>query len=166
MMRMPTVIVRDHGHRDVTEFCLARQLRFLEVGHADHVHAKTAMHIRLCPGGKLRTFHAQICSTMPAGHADSFARSLDYSRQFTAYGISESNMRDHSSAEKCIHAMARAIKKLIRDHKIQWLVFFFQRTNGGNGNNPLDSQLFESVDIRAEVQFAGQDPVAASMSRQ
>src|ERR1019366_8506928 len=42
---VPAVVVRHHGHRRVADLGLARQLGFLEVGHADHVHPPTPVHV-------------------------------------------------------------------------------------------------------------------------
>ena len=60
-------------------------------------------------------------------------------------------MRDHAVAEKSIHAMAGAIEELVGDHEIQRLVFFLQRSHGGNGNDALDAQLLEAVNIGAKI---------------
>ena len=39
VMRMPAIVVGDHGDGDVAEFSFASELGFLQVGHADDVHA-------------------------------------------------------------------------------------------------------------------------------
>ena len=81
VMRVPAIVIRDHRDRDVTNFRFARQLCLLQIGHADHIHAQPAIHIRLGFRGELRTLHAQIGSAMPAGDADLLARRLDHSPQ-------------------------------------------------------------------------------------
>ena len=126
MMRVPAIVVCHHGNRDITDFCFARQLRLLQVGHANHIHAQPAIHIRFRPSGKLGPFHTEISSTMSAGHANLLARSLDHSHQLPAYRISKSDVRHDSSAEKSIDAIARAVEELIRNYKIQRLVLFLQ----------------------------------------
>ena len=61
-MGMPAVVVGDHRDRNIAKLGFARQLGFLQVGHADDIHAQAAVDVRLRFGGKLRTFHAEICS--------------------------------------------------------------------------------------------------------
>ncbi len=91
---------------------------------------------------------------------------FDNSGEFSADGIAESNVRDNAVAEKGVDAMARAVEELVWDHKIEGLVFFFQRAHSRNRNDALDSQLLEAVNIGAEIQFAGQQFVPASMAGQ
>ena len=45
-------------------------------------------------------------------------------------------------------------------------MLFLQRADGGDGQDALDAELLEAVDVGAEVQLAGQDAVAASVPRQ
>ena len=75
-------------------------------------------------------------------------------------------MRDNAVSEKCVHAMTGAIEELIRDHKIQRLVLFLQRSHRGDGHDALDAQLLEAVNVGAEIQFAGKDAMAAPVTRQ
>ncbi len=75
-------------------------------------------------------------------------------------------MRHYAAAEKCIHAMPRAIEELVRDHEIQRLVFFLQRSDCGNRNDSLDSKLFEPVNVGAKIQLARQNAVSAAVPRQ
>src|SRR5580692_3747366 len=146
-MRMPAVIIRHHRHRDEAKLSLACQLGLLQVRHSDHIHAQAAIHIRFGPGGKLGALHAQVSSAALGGDADLLARSVHHLRQLAAYRIGESYMRHHSIAEKRIQAMPRTIEELVRDYELQRLMFFLQRTYGGNGNYSLDTKLLESVDV-------------------
>ena len=75
-------------------------------------------------------------------------------------------MRHNAIPKKCVHPVPRAVKKLIRNHKIHRFMFFFQRANGRDGNNPLHSQHFEAINVCAEVEFGRQNPVSASMPRE
>src|SRR6516162_3588494 len=74
-------------------------------------------------------------------------------------------MRHDAVAEKSIDALARSIKKLIRNHKVERLVFFLERTDRGNRQDALHAQLFEAVNVGAEVQFGGQEAMSASVAR-
>jgi hypothetical protein len=72
-------------------------------------------------------------------------------------------MRDNAVSEESVDPMACAIEELVGNYEIQGLVLFFQRSDCGHGDNPLDPQLFEAVNVGAEIEFAGQDAVAASV---
>src|SRR5947207_5929867 len=151
MMRMPTVIVRNHSNRDITYFRFACELRLLEIGHANHVHAPTTVELRLGLGGKLRAFHAEIG---PAALADDFGLLTCLAnniRELRTDGISKCNVRNYPVAKKCIHAMACAVHKLVGNQELQRLVLFLQRTDGRHGKNSLNAKLLETVDIRPEV---------------
>ena len=75
-------------------------------------------------------------------------------------------MGHDSAAEKSIDAVARTIEELVRNDEIQGLVFFLQRTHGRDRDDSIDSQLFESVNVRAEIQFAGKNAVSAGVAGQ
>src|SRR5579863_5290171 len=165
-MRMPAVIVGHHRDTDVTNLGLARQLRFLQIGHANHVHAQAAIYIRLRLRGKLRAFHAEIGSAAFPDHARLDASRLDHSGKFRTNGIGESNVRDNAAAEERIYAMAGTVEKLIGDDKLHRLVLLFERPNRRNGDNALDTELLEGVNVGAKIQLARQDSMAASMPRQ
>ena len=62
--------------------------------------------------------------------------------------------------------MPGAIEKLIGNHKIQRLMLFLQRAHGRYRHDALDTQLLEAVNIRAKIQFAGQNSVSAAVARQ
>ena len=69
-------------------------------------------------------------------------------------------------SEKSVDAMAGAVEKLVGDHKLQRLMLFLQRSDRGNGNDPLHAQLLKAVNIGAKIQLAGQDAVSAPVTRQ
>ena len=62
--------------------------------------------------------------------------------------------------------MKRAIDELVGNHEIRRLVLFLERADGRDRENPLDAKLFEGVDVGTEVQFRGQNAMAASMARE
>src|SRR5579859_4514162 len=104
-MRMPAVVIRNHRDRHIAELGLASQLGFLQVGHADHVHAQAAVNVGLGLGGKLRAFHAKVGSTLFADYANLLAGGFHDAREFSADGICKSDVGCDSVAEKCIDAM-------------------------------------------------------------
>ena len=61
--------------------------------------------------------------------------------------------------------MPRSIEKLIGDDEVQRLMFFLQRSDSRDGNDALDPQLLEPVNVGAKVQLTGQNAMAASMAR-
>src|SRR5215469_8896616 len=75
-------------------------------------------------------------------------------------------MRDKPIAEKCGRAMLGAIEKLIGHQKLAGPQLFLQRTNRAYGNDPLDPEFLHGVDIRAIIDFARQNAMAASMPSQ
>ena len=60
--------------------------------------------------------------------------------------------------------MEGAVDELVGNHEVCWLVLFFQRADGGDGEDALDAELFEGVDIGAEVQFRGQNAMSATVA--
>src|SRR6185437_3580685 len=147
----PAVVVGDHGDGGVADFGFAGQLGFLQVGHTDHVGAPASVEVRLCPGGKLRAFHADISAARfpgdPGGGAAP-SRSLGHNG---TNRIAKGDVADDAVAEKGGDAKECAVDELIGDDEIRGLVLFLQRTNRGNGKNALDAQFFESEDVSAEV---------------
>ena len=53
--------------------------------------------------------------------------------------------------------MKGAVDELIGNDEVGGLVFFLERADGGDGDDALDAELFEGVDVGAEVQLRGQD---------
>src|SRR5215469_10405399 len=166
VMRMPAVIIGDHCDRDIANLGLAGEFGFLQVGHTDDVHSKAAVDVGLGLGGKLWAFHAEVRSAALADDADLHAGVFDHACEFCADGVGETDVRDNSVSEESIHAVACAIEELVGDHEVEGLVLFLQRSDRGDGDDALDAQLLEPVDVSTEIQFAGQDAVAASVTRE
>ena len=45
-------------------------------------------------------------------------------------------------------------------------MLFLERSDGRNRNDALDAELLEAMNVGAEIEFAGQEAVAASVARQ
>ena len=73
-------------------------------------------------------------------------------------------MRYDAIAKKSIYTVTRAVHKLVRNYELERLVLFFQRADGRNGKNSFNSELFETVNIRAKVQFSRQKAMATSVA--
>ncbi len=71
-----------------------------------------------------------------------------------------------SVAEEGVDAMTRAIEELVGDDEVEGFVLFLERSDGRDGDNALDAELLEPVNIGAEVESAGQDAVATSVASQ
>ncbi len=152
--------------RDVANLGLAGELGFLQVGHADDVHAPTAVEIRLGFGGELRAFHADVGAAAFADDAGLLAGRDHGFGKLRADGVGERDVRDDAFAEESVDALAGAIDELVGDDELQRLVFFLERADGRDRENALDAELFEAVNVGAEVQFGGQNAVAASVAGQ
>src|SRR3989442_16008632 len=148
---MPTVIVGHHGGSRVTNFSFARQLGFLKMDHADHVHAPTAVDVRFGFRRKLWPFHAEIGSATLAHDARFLAGSFQNAGEFRADGICKGNVGDDAVAKKSIDAMARAIKELIGDDELHRLLLFLLRTNPRNSNKTLRSQHLKTTKNRPKI---------------
>jgi hypothetical protein len=87
--------------------------------------------------------------------------------KFPANGMRERDMR-HNTAPKegVIGRLFGAVEKLVNDDNVARLIFLLQRPNGANADDPLNTELFHGPDIRAMVQFARQNPMAAPVSRE
>ena len=96
----PAVVVGHHRHRRVADLRLPRQLRLLQVGHADHVSAPAPIQVRLGAGRKLRPFHAHVRSAALTDNALLIARIGNRLRHHAAHRIAESNMGNNSVAEE------------------------------------------------------------------
>jgi len=107
----------------------------LQVGHANHIRAPTAIDIRFGFSGELRTLHANVGSTELRGHAGGLACVAYHLGHFGADGIAETYVRYYAVAEEGVHAVAGAVEKLGGDYEIEGLVLFFQGAYGGDGDD-------------------------------
>src|SRR5260370_23267568 len=100
MLRVPAVVIGDHGDRRVANLGFARELRFRHVGHADHFEAKLPMHFRLGQRGELWPFDAYIRSA--AMHLDCFmnASVRQFARQLSADMMRNPHLINDASSAK------------------------------------------------------------------
>ena len=125
VMGMPAVIVGDHGHGYVANLGFAGELRFLEIGHPDYVHAPAAVNIRLGFGGKLRPLHAQVRAPELLIYSCLATGGMHDFREFGADGVGKRDVRDNAVAEKSVDAMTSAIEKLVGENEVEGLMFLF-----------------------------------------
>ena len=62
--------------------------------------------------------------------------------------------------------MEGAVDELVGHDEVGGLVLFLERADGGDGEDALDAELLEGVDVGAEVQLRGQDAMAAAVARE
>ena len=160
----PAIVVGDHGHGGVADFSFAGQLGLLQIGHADDVGAPAAIKVGLGLGGELRTFHAHVGSAELANNADRRTGVVGGFRDSGAHRIAKGYVAHNAFAEERGDAMKGAVDELVGHDKVGWLVLFLERADGGDGQNALDAEFFECVDVGAEVQLRGQNAMAATVT--
>ena len=62
--------------------------------------------------------------------------------------------------------MEGAVDELVGHDEIGGLVLFLERAHGRDRKDALDAELFEGVDVGAEVQLRGQNAMAAAVARE
>src|SRR5690348_8724556 len=129
-MRMPAIVIGHHGYRYVAEFSFAGEFGFLQVGHANDVHAEAAIDIRFRLGGELRTFHAEVGPATFSDDSRSPAGMCNDASEFGAHRIGKGNVGDDAIAEERVDAMARTIEELVGNDELQRLMFFLEGANG------------------------------------
>src|SRR3712207_552674 len=120
VLLVPAVVVGDERERRVAYLGLARELRLLQVRHADDVHAPRAVHVRLGLRGERGPLHADVCAA--AVHVD-FGRAaglFEHVAEVFADGVRERYVRDDAFAEEggLLGARARAIEELVGDDHV------------------------------------------------
>src|SRR5271166_6294124 len=90
---VPAIVIGHHRDGHVTKLGFARELGLLQIGHANHVHAPTAIHVRFGFRRKRGPFHAQIRSA--ACHMDAGLNTsiMHYLGKLRAHWIGEADVR-------------------------------------------------------------------------
>src|SRR6185369_7183573 len=164
---MPAVVIRYEREGRVTNLRLARELRLLQVSHADDVHAPRAIDIRLRHSRESRPFHAQISPAAMRLHVRSATRLLQHITQTPTNRMCKRNVRDNPFAKerRLPHAPARPIEKLIGNHHIQRRILLLQRTNRRSRENTLDTKQLHRIDVRAKRNFCRRQAMTTPVSR-
>ncbi len=163
---VPAIVIRNHGDGDVAQLGFAGQSGLREVGHADHVHAPTAIQIGLSFGRELRPFHVEVGAAPLHIHAGATASALKHYRLFLTNWMSKPNVRDKSVAEERVDTVARAIDKLIRNDKVERSMLFLQRADGRQRNDPRDPKLLQPVNVGAVIYLRRHEAMSPTMARQ
>ena len=80
--------------------------------------------------------------------------------------IAEGDVADDAVAEKSGDAMKGAIDELVGHDEVGGLVLFLERADGGDGDDALDAEFLEGVNVGAEVQLGGKNAMAAAVARE
>ena len=96
VLLVPAVVIGDHGDGDVAQLSFTSQAGFGQVGHADHVHAPTAIQIGLSFGRELRPFHVQIGAALLHVDAGTTASLGEHLGLFLADGMPKANVHDQA----------------------------------------------------------------------
>lgn len=81
--------------------------------------------------------------------------------------VGEGDMGDHAAAEEgVLERFFGLIHELVHQHDIARLILLLQGTDRADADDPAHAEAFESPDIGAVIQLAGQDSMATRMARQ
>jgi hypothetical protein len=162
---MPAIVIRDHGDGGVAKLRFARQLGFGDVGHADDLEAQLPVYVRLRQRGKLRAFDAHVGAAPMHLHAGMHAGVRQHRGNLRARWFIEAHVRHQAAAEESRDPALCSVKELVRNKKLAGPQIFLQRAHRAHGNDALHAQLFHRADIRAKIDFAGQNAVPAAVPR-
>ena len=166
VVRVPAVVVGDERQRDVADLRFAGELRFLQVRHADDVHAPRSVQLRLGERGELRPLHADVGAAAMHVRADGRNRSAPTCASSGQIGMRERHVRGESAAEERADARLGPIEKLIGHDDVERRVLLLEAADRAGGDDPLDAEHLEPEDVRAEIQLGRQQPVARAVPRE
>src|SRR3954452_19368649 len=113
---------------------------------------------------ELRAFHTEVDAAFMHARAG-LARDLAHrERRAGADRIGETDVRDDAVAEEGVGAVARAVDELVREDDVGRRVLLFHRADRAGGEDRVDAEELEAEEIRAVIQFAGREAVAASVT--
>ena len=113
-----------------------------------------------------KLLHVEVGTAALCGDASFLAGDFDGLRKLGADWVGEGDVGNDAVAEEGVDAMASSIEELVGDYEVEWLVLFLERADRGDGDDAVDAELLESVDIGAEVEFGGQEAVARAVTRE
>src|SRR5208337_978631 len=109
VVRMPAIVIGDHGYGYVADLGLAGEFGLLQVGHADDIHTPATVEVRLRAGGEGGTFHAQVGAAVFGDDSGGGAGLLQELGELRADGIGEADVGHQAFAEEGGDAAAGAI---------------------------------------------------------
>ena len=126
VIRVPAIVIGDHGDDAVAEFSFAGELGLCDIGHADHVEIHGAVHGGFGERGKLRTFHADVRTLAMDFNAAMNAGVGEDARDLRTGGLVKGDVGDKASTEECGDAIFCTIDELVGNEKFSGDKFFLQ----------------------------------------
>src|SRR5581483_10514260 len=148
---VPAVVVGRERDRAEANLRLARELRLLKIGHADHIRFPAAIEMRLRARGELRPLHTDICPALMHAGALLARRAREGLGKLRTYRIGEAHVRDDAAAEKRARPLRGPVDELIGNDDVARRDLFLQAADGAHRNDALDAELLHGEDIRAEI---------------
>src|SRR5688572_21982669 len=140
VLGMPAVVIGHQRNCRVADLRLARQLGFLQVGHADDVGAPRAIEMRLGEGRELRPLHADVGPTLVHRRARLHAALVRHAAEQLAEGVGEADVGHETAAEEGADTPAGAVDELIGDDDVERLVFLLEAADGAGREDVLHPQ--------------------------
>src|SRR5947199_1981116 len=86
--------------------------------------------------------------------------------QFLANRIGKRDVGHNTASEESVfERLLRAVDELVRQHDVARLVTRLQRADCADTDDPCDTEFFHRPDVRAMVQFAGENAMPATAAR-
>src|SRR5882762_3392213 len=164
VLRVPAIVICNHGDGGVADLRFARELRFGGVGHPYHVELHGSVEMRFGKRRKLRAFHVDVGSLAVNRDSRGDARVGEHGGKLCTCGLVERHMRDQSVAKERRNAPLGAVEKLVRNKKLAGAQIFLQRADGADGNDALNAEELHRVNVGSEIEFAGKNAMAAAMA--
>ena len=110
-------------------------------------------------------FHADVGSAAVNLDAHAVARHGELRRKTRAGRLVECDVGHDAAAEKGGFAPFCAVEELIGDEEIHRRIIFAKRAHRADGNDVLDAENFQRIDVGAVIDFARREEMAASVAR-
>ena len=117
-----------------------------KAGTADEI-CELLEHAALGPGGESRTFDADVCSAHVVGDLHLLGGLIKYRVHLRAERIGDCYM-DGLVHEESVIPLLGEVNHLVDDDQIAGLEILPERTDGTGRDDHLNSELFQSVDVR------------------
>lgn len=163
----PAVVVGDDRDRGVGHLRFAGEKDFGHVGHSDDVAVVAPEKETFGARAKAGTLDADIGFAGMKAIRASAGAGRDGLAKRGAGGTRGRNVRDHTAAEKAAFARAaREVDPLRGQNEVAGAQLLAQRADGRNTDKPFAADRLQCENIRAVIDFARQQGVAAAVAGQ
>ena len=163
----PRVVVSDEANDAVSEFGFTGQLGFSGGGHTNEVGIHATVGVGFGLSGEGGTFHGDEGGRfvdLDIGELAGGGGVSDDLVEGGASGATEGSVGDDAVAEEGGGAGVGLVDELSDDGKGARGEFLAERTDGGDGNEVLDTERLEGPDVGTIVDFSGSDGVLAAVA--